>query len=65
MEVRRVPPDCWCCCCDNDYATVEISHNDGSFKLFWAHNPNDRELCLCEKCFQELKRQINELEDIQ
>lgn len=60
MKVRRVPPDNWCAACDEEMATVEISQ-DGSFKLFWACGPGDREIGFCDRCFEELKRQINAL----
>ena len=60
MVVRRVPRDNWCVVCDNDMAEVEISHN-GSLRVFWS-NPNDREICLCRKCFNNLKMMINEID---
>ena len=58
MEVKKVKPDNWCCNCDQKLATVEISNN-GSFKLFWACGPQDREFCLCDDCFKELRNKMN------
>ena len=59
MTVERVPKDSWCVVCDMELAEFEISHN-GSLRVFWS-NADDREICLCHKCFAELKRQINNL----
>ena len=60
MVVYPVCGDIWFVVCDNDMAEVEISHN-GSLRVFWS-NPNDREICLCRKCFNELKTMINEID---
>lgn len=60
MEVKKIHGDYWCVNCDGKPATVEIS-NSGSFHLYWAHGKEDGEICLCEKCFQQLKEQINSL----
>lgn len=60
MEVRHIPKTKWCCICDNELAEIEISHN-GSLRPFWF-NPDDGEICFCERCFTELKRQINAIE---
>ena len=60
MVVRQVPKDNWCVICDEQLSEVEISH-DGSLRVFWS-NPNDREICLCRKCFNNLKTMINEID---
>lgn len=61
MQVEKIPRTHWCCVCDNNLAEIEISNN-GSLKLFWACETNDREITLCKHCFAELKRQINTIE---
>lgn len=58
MDVHKIEPNSWCSCCDEDLAAVEISNN-GEFKLFWAAGPHDNELCLCPKCFKELRDKMN------
>ena len=61
MEVKKIKKTHWCCVCDERLAEIEISH-EGSLKLFWANNPEDREITLCKHCFKELKKQINAIE---
>ena len=61
MEVKKIEKTHWCVNCDQQLAEVEISNN-GSFKLFWACGPQDKEITLCPCCFKELKRQINAIE---
>ena len=61
MKVERIPKTHWCVICDAQLAEVEISH-DGSLKLFWANNPEDREVTLCKNCFNELKQKMNAIE---
>lgn len=61
MEVKRIPRTHWCAICDNNLSDFEISNN-GSLKLFWACGPHDKEITLCTRCFQELKKQINSIE---
>ena len=61
MKVERIPKTHWCVICDAQLAEVEISH-DGSLKLFWANNPEDREVTLCKNCFNELKQKMNTIE---
>lgn len=61
MKIKKMERDCWCSACDEQYAAYEIT-NEGSFKLFWAAGPHDPELCLCKRCFNELKQLINEIE---
>lgn len=57
MEVRKIPPDCWCVACDRDMATYEICDN-GNLHLAWANGAEDREICLCPKCIEELRKAI-------
>ena len=61
MEVKKIKKTHWCCVCDERLAEVEISH-EGSLKLFWANNPEDKEITLCRNCFNELKRKLNSIE---
>lgn len=61
MEVKKIAKTHWCVICDAQLAEVEISH-DGSLKLFWANNPEDKEITLCPQCFSELKRKMNSIE---
>ena len=61
MKVEKIAKTHWCVNCDQQLAEVEISNN-GSFKLFWACNPSDKEITLCRNCFNELKREINAIE---
>ena len=61
MEVKKIKKTHWCCVCDQRLAEVEISH-EGSLKLFWANNPEDKEITLCHYCFNELKRKMNSIE---
>lgn len=62
MEIKKLNNNtCWCSVCDARTAKWEISHN-GSLKLFWAHNPSDPELALCDSCMEKLKRLINEID---
>ena len=58
MIVRQIPKDGWCAVCDEQLAEVEISH-EGSLRTFWF-NPDDGEICLCRKCFNEIKKLIND-----
>lgn len=61
MEVKKIAKTHWCCVCDQRLAEVEISH-EGSLKLFWANNPEDKEITLCQNCFNELKQKMNTIE---
>lgn len=61
MEVKKIKKTHWCVICDAHLAEVEISH-EGSLKLFWAHNPEDKEITLCRGCFNELKQKLNAIE---
>ena len=61
MEVKKIGKTHLCVNCDAQVAEVEISNN-GSFKLFWACGPTDKEITLCRQCFKELKKQINAIE---
>ena len=61
MEVKKIKKTHWCVNCDQQLAEVEIANN-GSFKLFWACGPTDKEITLCRNCFKELKKQINAIE---
>lgn len=57
IEVKRIPNDSYCAICDAE-AAMEISHN-GSLKLFWACDPHNREITLCESCARELRDKLN------
>lgn len=61
MKVERIPKTHWCVICDAQLAEIEISH-EGSLKLFWAHNPEDKEIALCRDCFIKLKHRFNAIE---
>ena len=61
MKVEKIEKTHWCCVCDERLAEVEISH-EGSLKLFWANNPEDREIILCRECFAKLKHRLNAIE---
>ena len=61
MKVEKIKKSHWCVICDAQLAEVEISH-EGSLKLFWANNPEDKEITLCRNCFNELKRKLNSIE---
>lgn len=60
MKVKRIPRTHYCVICDDDLAEFEISNN-GGLKLFWACGPTDKEITLCTRCFNELKKQINSI----